>query len=254
MPVGDAAPASCRSPPSGMRWAEYSFSVAALDQRGDRRVRLAARRCSSSGRTLRRGQLRQAEHHPDGDGVAVGVEEPAAGDAAGAADDLDVDALVRRAAPKRSSMTSRGSASISFTPSVKCSASGRAGSSPASLARNELTPSQAMTTPARSARRRGGRCARPTTRPAVASRPVAVVERHQRGARGLGVPGEPARRSRGGRAVTPLYGGRPHAVGAVVDGQRLLVGHHHRRAAGDPPLHRDLAPTSSGTRSSRTRP
>ena len=72
----------------------------------------------SSGRVFWAASAVQLQHDADGDRVEVGVDEAAAVDAAGAADDLDVDALAA-AHPKRSSMTSFGSASVSFTPSVK---------------------------------------------------------------------------------------------------------------------------------------
>ena len=91
--------------------------LAAFDQRGDRRVPLHCRddllRPSLLG-----GELRQLQHDPDGDGVEVGVDEPAAVDAAGASDDLDVDPS-RSRTPKRSSMTCFGSAKVSLTPRVK---------------------------------------------------------------------------------------------------------------------------------------
>ncbi len=47
----------------------------------------------SSGPALLGGERRQLQHDADGDRVEVGVDEGAAVDGAGAADDLDVDAV-----------------------------------------------------------------------------------------------------------------------------------------------------------------
>ncbi len=65
---------------------------AALDQRMDRRVSLELGD-DLLGTPAGGGEVGQGQHNPDRDRVKVGVDEPAAGDAAGTAEDLDVDAL-----------------------------------------------------------------------------------------------------------------------------------------------------------------
>ena len=68
------------------------LQLAVLHQRCDGRV-LLQRGDDLLGPLLLRAQLVELQHDADRDGVEVGVEEAAAVDTAGGADDLDVDAL-----------------------------------------------------------------------------------------------------------------------------------------------------------------
>ena len=103
-----------------------------------------------------------------------------------------------------------------------------------------MTPSQAITTRAR--RSPSGRSVRtPTTRPPSRSRPVTVVLHTSVGPGGLGVPGEPVVEVRAERRGAVVRRAAPR-LAAVVDGDGLLAVDDHRRAAGDPPLHRRLLP------------
>ena len=141
--------------------------------------------------------------------------------------------------PKRSSMTSFGSASVSLTPTVKLAGSTER-YSPASLARKEFTPSQAMTTHA--VRSPPGRSVRtPTTRSPSRSSPVAVVEHTSSRAVRLGLAGQPR------VEVGPVGGGavvgRPApGAGAEVDGEGLRRRHEHGGPAGHPALDGRLLP------------
>ena len=104
-----------------------------------------------------------------------------------------------------------------------------------------MTPSQAITT--RAVMSPSGRSVRtPVTCPAGSrSRPTTVVDVSEVGAVVLGLAGEPV-------VEVGTVGGGPVVrrpaprLGAEVDGQRLGLGEHHRRAAGDPTLDRRLLP------------
>ena len=141
---------------------------------------------------------------------------------------------------KRSSMTSLGRPA---SPSRRaCSGWRRVGPySPASLAQKLLTPSQAITTPARTSP--SGRSVRtPTTRRSSSrSSPVTVVDVTSSAPSASALPASQWSKS-GRNAVAPLYGGRPHASLRKSTVSACVVGEHHRRAAGDPPLHRRLLP------------
>ena len=116
------------------------------------------------------------------------------------------------------------------------------------MARNEFTPSQAMTS--RAVRSPSGRSVRtPVIRPrAVAQQrrsPWCEVTSTAPASTALsGQPRVEVGAERGAAVVRRLAPRRR----AVVDGEGLGLGHDHRAAAGDPPLHRRLLPPARDQR------
>ena len=127
-----------------------------------------------------------------------------------------------------------------MTPSVVWAGAVR-GSSPASLARNEFTPSQAITTLARMSP--SGRSVRtPAIRSEESrSKPVATVEVTSRAPAVDRLSGQPGVEI-GAVGSHPVVGRVVPGAGAVVDGQRLGRRHQHGGPAGHPALYRHLSP------------
>ena len=185
------------------------------------------------------GQAVEADHDAHADRVQVGVEEAAAGDAAGAADHLDVQALVAdQAEPFLDHLARQREGLLDAQGGVR-----RAGArqQPGLLGQERVHAIAGDHDPGAD----------------VASGPVGAhpgdppvrVPQQTGGHRGGDQPG--ARRDRlagqpgvevGAVGGHPVVGRAVPGTGPVIDGHRLGRRHHHGGAPGHPPLYRHLGP------------